>query len=111
MKQLWFAAAALLAACASAGAQEQNDTVAALASAHVRECPTDRTQANARSEGFPVPQANPPMHRIAVQSGVETVDVALTPLAHGSTRAVRLRLLIVQRGGIIGWHDHTQVQG
>lgn len=101
MKWIWLAPAALLAACVSIDVQESHHdtTVAALEGARVRECPADRTQANARSEGF------------GATNGVEGVDVALTPLAHDDTRALRLRRLIVQPGGVIAWHDHAAVQG
>jgi quercetin dioxygenase-like cupin family protein len=102
MKWMWLAPAALLAACVSIDVQESpmhDSTVAALENAHMRECPADRTQANARSEGF------------GPTSGVESADVALTPLAHDPTRALRLRRLTVQPGGVIAWHDHTAVQG
>jgi quercetin dioxygenase-like cupin family protein len=74
-------------------------TVAAIENARVRECPAARVQANARSEGF------------GPSSGVESADVALTPLAHDPTRSLRLRRLTVQPGGVIAWHDHAAVQG
>jgi quercetin dioxygenase-like cupin family protein len=101
MKWVWLAPAALLAACVSIDVQEISNgtTIAALEGARVRECPADRTQANARSQGF------------GVTSGVQSVDVALTPLAHDPTRALRLRRITVQPGGVIAWHDHTAVQG
>jgi quercetin dioxygenase-like cupin family protein len=101
MKWVWLAPAALLAACVSIDVQEISNgtTIAALEGARVRECPADRTQANARSEGF------------GATSGVESADVALTPLAHDPTRALRLRRITVQPGGVIAWHDHTAVQG
>jgi quercetin dioxygenase-like cupin family protein len=101
MRFVWLAPAALLAACVSIDVQEtQHDTtIAALENTRVRECPADRTQANARSEGF------------GATSGMQSADVALTPLAHDPTRAVRLRRLTVQPGGVIAWHDHTAIQG
>ena len=101
MKWMWLAPAALLAACVSIDVQESpgDATVAAIEGARVRECPADRTRANARSEGF------------GATSGVESADIALTPLAHDPARALRLRRLTVQPGGIIAWHDHTAVQG
>jgi quercetin dioxygenase-like cupin family protein len=101
MKWLWLAPAALLAACVSIDVQDVdlNGTVAALEGAHVRECPAERTLANARSEGF------------CPTSGMEGVDVAFTPLAHDTTRSLRLRRLTVQPGGVIAWHDHTAIQG
>ncbi len=103
MKQLSLALAALLAACVSMDVQDTprgDATVTALEGARVRECPADRTQASPRAhEGF------------GPTSGVESADVALTPLAHDPTRALRLRRLIVQPGGVIAWHDHAAVQG
>ena len=102
MKWMWLLPAALLAACVSIDvedADEPDSTVAALEHAHMRECPAERTQANARSEGF------------GPTSGVESVDVAFTPLASDPTRAVRLRRITVQPGGVIAWHDHTAIQG
>jgi quercetin dioxygenase-like cupin family protein len=100
MKRIWLAPAALLAACVSIDVQESRSdtTVAALEGARVRECPAARAQANARNEGF------------GPTSGVESVDLALTPLAD-PMRALRLRRLTVQPGGVIAWHDHTAVQG
>ncbi len=102
MKRFWLAGAALLGACVSIDVQESaiaTDPVAALERANVRACPPDRVRANAQSEGF------------GPTTGVDGVDVALTPLAHDNTRAVRLRRLIVQPGGVIAWHDHATVQG
>lgn len=74
-------------------------TLLAVQNARVRQCPADRIQANARSEGF------------GAQSGVLGEDLALTPLASDPTKAVRLRRLTVAPGGVIAWHDHTGVQG
>lgn len=91
-----------LGACVSMDVQDTvapETTVAALEHARVRMCPADRIQTTARSEGF------------GPTSGVESADVALTPLAHDPTRAVRLRRIIVQPGGVIAWHDHTAIQG
>jgi len=101
MKHIWLPAVAALAACVSIDVEESHHdaTVAALENARVRECPADRTRPNARSEGF------------GPTSGVASADVALTPLAHDATRALRLRRLTVQPGGVIAWHDHTAVQG
>lgn len=74
-------------------------TLTAVQSARVRECPANRVQANARSSSDP-------------QSiGVEAVDIAFTPLASDPTRAVRLRRIVVQPGGIIAWHNHQALQG
>lgn len=94
--------AAALSACVSVEANVTTPHDAALAgieNARVRECPAARIQANARSEGF------------GPSSGVESADLALTPLASDATRAVRLRRIVVQPGGVIAWHDHRAVQG
>ncbi|MFO1017285.1 MAG: cupin domain-containing protein [Hyphomonadaceae bacterium] len=102
MRLLALVAAVALAGCVSieANVSEQPDAaLAAIQHARVRECPTERTQAGARSEGF------------GPQSGVEGVDIAFTPLASDPTRAVRLRRLTVAPGGVIAWHDHRAVQG
>jgi quercetin dioxygenase-like cupin family protein len=102
MRILALVSALALSACVSieANVTEHPDTaLTAIQNARARDCPADRTQANARSEGF------------GPQSGVEGVDIGLTPLASDPTRAVRLRRLTVQPGGIIAWHDHGAVQG
>lgn len=74
-------------------------TLLAVQNARVRECPADRIEANARTEGF------------GAQTGVVGEDLALTPLASDPTKAVRLRRLTIAPGGIIAWHDHASVQG
>jgi quercetin dioxygenase-like cupin family protein len=101
MRQLWLASLLALAACVSIDVQDASprDVAPALENTHVRECPAGRVQANARSEGF------------GPTTGVKSVDVALRPLAHDPARALRLRRIVVQPGGVIAWHDHTQVQG
>lgn len=99
---LVLAACAAISGCVSVNAQVStapNAALAAVNEARIRECPADRVEANARSEGF------------GPQSGVEGVDIALTPLASDPTRAVRLRRLTIQPGGVIAWHDHSAVQG
>ena len=91
-----------LSACVSVSVEDHTRHDAALAAIHaarVRECPADRRQDNAQSEGF------------GAQQGVTGQDVALTPLASDPTRAVRLRRIVVQPGGVIAWHDHRAVQG
>lgn len=100
------AAAALVAvsSCISVDIQDTSPvaadaTLAAVQGAHLRECPPDRVQANARSSSDP-------------QSiGVEATDIAFTPLASDPTRAVRLRRIVVQPGGVIAWHNHQALQG
>jgi quercetin dioxygenase-like cupin family protein len=95
------AALALLAACASTPAPEANSESAAMAvfeNATVRACPAERVLANARSEGF------------GATAGVQVEDIALVPTAD-STRALRLRRITVEPGGVIAWHDHAAIQG
>jgi quercetin dioxygenase-like cupin family protein len=101
MRVILLAALAALAGCVSVNANltTQDETLAAVQGARVRECPPDRTQANARNEGF------------GPTSGVAADDIALTPLASDPTRALRLRRITVQPGGVIDWHDHTALQG
>jgi quercetin dioxygenase-like cupin family protein len=101
MRVILLAALAALAGCVSVNANvtTQDETLAAVQGARVRECPPDRTQANARNEGF------------GPTSGVAADDIALTPLASDPTRALRLRRITVQPGGVIAWHDHTALQG
>lgn len=101
MKYLLAIAALPLTACVSVSVEEHaaDTTLAGIAGARVRSCPAERTQANARSEGF------------GPTSGVAAEDIAFTPLANDSTRAVRLRRIVVQPGGVIAWHDHASIQG
>ncbi len=103
MKHLIAIAAALsLTACVSISVDDVrvNDAgLAAITDAHVRSCPPERTQANARSEGF------------GPTSGIAAEDIAFTPLASDPARAVRLRRIVVQPGGVIAWHDHVAIQG
>jgi quercetin dioxygenase-like cupin family protein len=102
MRAWLLGAAALVSACVSVNANvatAPDAVLAAFQNARVRECPIGRAQANARSEGF------------GATSGVDSVDVALTPLAHDPTRAIRMRRLSVAPGGVIAWHDHASVQG
>lgn len=101
MKYLIAVIALSLTACVSVSVEEYaaDTTLAAVTDARVRLCPPERTQANARSEGF------------GPTSGIAADDIALTPLASDSTRAVRLRRIVVQPGGVIAWHDHAAIQG
>lgn len=91
----------IASACVSVQANVTTPDVTLLAvqNARVRECPADRIQAGARTEGF------------GAQSGVVGEDLALTPLASDPTKALRLRRLTVAPGGVIAWHDHSAVQG
>lgn len=102
MKKMILAAAALLGACVTVNDQRTmapDATLTAIQSAHVRACPAERTQANARAEGF------------GATSGVTAEDIAFAPLASDPTRAVRLRRIVVAPGGVIAWHEHTALQG
>ncbi len=99
---IYVSVAALLAGCVTVNDQRTinaDSTLVAIGEARVRECPAERRQANARSEGF------------GAASGVASEDIALTPLASDPTRVVRLRRITVQPGGVIPWHDHTAIQG
>ncbi len=102
MRFAFLGVALLATACVSVNANvttTPDATLLAVQNARVRECPAERTQANARAEGF------------GAQAGVVGEDIALTPIASDPTRAVRLRRLTVAPGGVIAWHDHTAVQG
>lgn len=90
---------ALAAGCVSISVDERLVPGNAAENPRVRSCPAERIQPNARSEGF------------GATSGVTVTDVALTPLAHDPTRALRLRRIVVEPGGVIAWHDHASVQG
>lgn len=87
------------AACATTPTSSADASLAAMERASVRACPPDRVQADAQTQGF------------GVTVGVRVEDIALAPSASDPTRAVRLRRIIVAPGGVIAWHDHTQVQG
>lgn len=97
-------ALAALSGCVSANANmsEQDAALAGLATAQaarLRECPPERTQASARSEGF------------GATDGVTVENIAVTALVSDPTRVLRLRRIVVQPGGVIAWHDHAAVQG
>lgn len=103
MRKLFLAATTLLSACVSIDIDDtpaaDSALLLAISAAHVRECPPERRQANARSEGF------------GATVGVVAEDIALTPLASDATRALRLRRIRVAPGGIVAWHDHAALQG
>ncbi|MBN8606497.1 MAG: cupin domain-containing protein [Caulobacterales bacterium] len=102
MRFAFLGVALLASACVSVNANvttTPDATLLAVQNARVRECPAERVQANARTEGF------------GAQAGVVGEDIALTPVASDPTRAVRLRRLTIAPGGVIAWHDHTAVQG
>jgi quercetin dioxygenase-like cupin family protein len=98
MRAMTMAAALLVSACAST--QTAPDaTLASIQHAQMRSCPPERTQADAQSAGF------------GERRGVESVDLGIVPSSDDPTRALRLRRLTVAPGGVIAWHDHTDVQG
>jgi hypothetical protein len=113
MLLMWRAlvAALLLCACATMDRVEESlglddegppapDTaLAAIMAAEPRSCPPGRTLEGAYHEAF------------GPQHGVSGEDIALTPLASDPARAVRLRRLVIEPGGVVGWHAHDQVQG
>lgn len=74
-------------------------TLSAILAAQPRACPNGRTLEGANREAF------------GPQHGVTGTDIALTPLASDPTRAVRMRRLEIEPGGVIAWHAHDQVQG
>ena len=104
-------AAMLLAGCATVDRVEQSlglddgrppppdSGLEAVMAAAPRACPNGRTLEGAQHEAF------------GPQHGVAATDIAFTPLASDPTRAVRLRRLVVEPGGVIAWHAHDQVQG
>lgn len=95
MRALAIAIILALSGCATTPAS--ND--AAFQGAHLRTCPAERTQADAQSAGF------------GERGGVEVTDLAIVPSADDPTRALRIRRIVIQPGGIIPWHEHTDVQG
>ncbi len=105
-------AAMLLAGCATMetvghglglGDEERTEapdtTLAAIESAQIRTCPVGRSLEGAQHEAF------------GPQHGVVGTDIAVTPLASDPSRAVRLRRLVIEPGGVVAWHMHDQVQG
>lgn len=103
-------AASLLAGCSTVNSVERrlgfedrppppDGALQAITSAAPRACPNGRTLEGANHEAF------------GPQHGVVGTDIALTPLASDPTRAVRMRRLVVEPGGVIAWHAHDQVQG
>ena len=76
-----------------------DNALAAILNAAPLSCPNGRTLTGANHEAF------------GPQHGVVGTDIAPTPLASDPTRAVRMRRLVVEPGGVIAWHTHDQVQG
>jgi quercetin dioxygenase-like cupin family protein len=99
MRRLAALAVIALAACATSTSPSVDATLAAIEAANVRACPPGRVQAGAQTQGF------------GATTGVRVGDIALVRSVSDPTRAVRLRRIIVAPGGVIAWHDHTQVQG
>ncbi|MEZ5994757.1 MAG: cupin domain-containing protein [Hyphomonadaceae bacterium] len=104
-------ATSLLAGCASTAGiaerlpfrgertQSPDTALQAIEAAHVVSCPAGRALQGAFHEAF------------GPQHGVTSTDIALTPLAHDPSHALRLRRIEVEPGGVIAWHAHDQVQG
>lgn len=104
MKRVAMVLALAAGGCASMnpldrGPPEPDATLRAILSAHPIECPAGGTLANAR-----IGSDNE-------SRGVDTQDIGLVPLASDPSRAVRLRRITVQAGGVIAWHVHDSVQG
>jgi|CXWL01.1.fsa_nt_gi quercetin dioxygenase-like cupin family protein len=97
-------AAASLAALAGCVSVDVHDvtagdvTLAGIQNAQRRDCPAARAQAN-------------PQRMEGASTGVEGVDLAFSPLASDPTRALRLRRITIQPGGVIPWHAHDVNQG
>lgn len=104
-------AASLVAGCAtmdraaqtvglSDGRPPAPDTaLEAIMSASPRTCPNGRTLEGAHHEAF------------GPQHGVTAANIALVPVASDPTRAVRMRRLVIEPGGVIAWHAHRATQG
>jgi quercetin dioxygenase-like cupin family protein len=104
-------AALLLAGCSTMDAVENSlglgdgrppapdSALAAIMAAEPRTCPAGRTLEGAHHEAF------------GPQHGVTAQDIALTPLASDPSRAVRLRRIVIEPGGVVAWHTHDTLQG
>lgn len=99
-------AASLVAGCATVerrlgldDAARPDTALEAIMTATPRACPNGRTLEGANHEAF------------GPQHGVTAADVAFTPLANDPSRAVRMRRLVIEPGGVIAWHAHDQIQG
>ncbi|MGD9966501.1 MAG: cupin domain-containing protein [Hyphomonadaceae bacterium] len=75
------------------------NALAAIMAAQPRSCPPGRTLDGANHEAF------------GPQHGVTAQDIGLTPLASDPSRAVRLRRIVIEPGGVIAWHTHEAFQG
>ncbi|MGQ0532817.1 MAG: cupin domain-containing protein [Caulobacteraceae bacterium] len=103
-------AASLVAGCATMERVEDSlglsdrppapdNALAAIMAAEPRSCPPGRTLEGANHEAF------------GPQHGVTAEDIAVTPLASDPSRAVRLRRLVIEPGGVVAWHTHQALQG
>jgi quercetin dioxygenase-like cupin family protein len=83
----------IAAACAFAGA------AAVAAQAQAGACPADQVRAGARTSGETMPK------------DVTDNEIGIVPLATEikglDNRRLRLRRLVVQPGGVVPWHSHT----
>ena len=79
------AAAALLALNASA--------------AHAGECPADKMKAGVRTSGEMTPKD-------VTDTELDSVDLG-SQIAGLDDRRLRFRKLVIQPGGVVPWHDHT----
>ncbi|MBI1197999.1 MAG: cupin domain-containing protein [Phenylobacterium sp.] len=89
MKPLLFAAAALAGAL----------SVSSAAFAAGAECPADQVRANARTTGEMTPSkvTDNELEALALGGEIKGLD----------NRRLRLRRLVIQPGGVVPWHSHT----
>ncbi|MEZ5892602.1 MAG: cupin domain-containing protein [Parvularculaceae bacterium] len=80
------AASALIALFAAAGAQ-------------AGECPADKVKAGVRTGGEMAPKD-------VTDQELDSIDLG-TQIAGLDDRRLRFRKLVVQPGGVVPWHDHT----
>ena len=99
-------ATSLLASCSTIGiggkehrGPAPDNALAAIQAVNIRTCPVGRSLENVQHDAF------------GPQHGVVATDIALTPLASDPARAVRMRRIVIEPGGVIAWHMHDQVQG
>src|SRR5262245_20373390 len=89
----------LITSVAAALAGALTFTNAAVAAAPSADCPPAQTRANARTTGETMP--------------AKVTDTELNTLALGGeikgldNRRLRLRRLVIQPGGVVPWHSHT----
>ena len=101
MKRLALVAAIFATGCVSIEATETHPTsdatLMAMMHATPRQCPADRTRANARTGGE------------TERRGFEQTEVSRVTLADG--RVMVMQRNVIQPGGVIPWHDHSGRQG